>query len=203
MKLRKRSYGYALVIVLLIVVVGWVGRVTWRELRQLHQSFASAQDSFHLAEHIEESIRDANELFSRFDLRRRQEDRDAFQTKSQDLQEWIRAKQPTVTTPAELELLGQLRTSFGDYSALITQLMDERAQNGAIRLAEPVLEQAQNRVDSLLDLCTRLTRAEGDAHAKFMNVSRDALGWLEELLVVQLTLLVVLVGTAIVAVYRG
>jgi signal transduction histidine kinase len=142
-------------------------------------------------------------VFSRFDLRRRGEDRVAFQKKSQDLQEWIRAKQPTVTTPAELELLGQIRASFGDYSALITQLMDERALNGAIRLSEPVLERVQVKVDSLLALCTKLTTAEGKAHTKFMEVSRRALGWLEDLLVVQLTLLIVLVGTAIVAVYRG
>lgn len=203
MKLRKRSYGYALIIALLVVVVGWVGRVTWQELRQLHQSFTSAQDSFHLAEHIEESIRDANEMFSRFDVRRREEDRAAFEKKSQDLQEWIRAKQPTVTTTTEFELLGQIRAAFGDYSALITQLMDQRAQNGAIRLSEPVLDQAQVRVDSLLELCEKLTTAERMAHTQFMSNSRGALGWLEELLVVQLTVLIVLVGTAIVAVYRG
>ena len=116
MKVRVRSYGYALATVVLVLVVGWAGRVTWQELRQLHQSFTSVQaDAFHLSEHIEASVRDLNEIVLRFDLRRRPEDRAAFQKKSQDLQQWIRAHQPTVTTPAERELLGQIEAAFDGY----------------------------------------------------------------------------------------
>lgn len=203
MKLHRRSYGYAFLVVVLVVVAGWVARVTWQELRQLHQSFGSVEDSFHLAEHIEASIREANEVFSRFDLRQRGEDRAVFEKQSQHLQEWIRAKQPTVTTTSELELLGQIKETFGIYSAQVIQLMDERAQKDAGRLPDSVIEQVQNRVGSILELCEKLAAAERSAHTQFMNHSRGALGWLEELLVVQLMLLLVLVGTAIIAVYRG
>jgi signal transduction histidine kinase len=204
MKVQVRSYRYALATVVLLLVVGWAARVTWQNLRQLHRSFTSAQaDAFHLSEHIEASVRDLSELFLRFDLRRRPEDRAAFQKKGRDLQQWIRAQQPTVTTPAERELLGQIEAAFDGYLSRDLQLMDERAQTGETRLPEPVLEQVENRAASILDLCEKLNAAERGAHAKFMDDSRRALGWLEELLAVQLGLLVILVGTASVAVYRG
>ena len=204
MKVQVRSYGYALATVVLVLVVGWAVRVTWRELRQLHRSFTSAQaDAFHLSEHIEASVRAASKIFLRFDLSPRPEDRAAFQNKSRDLQQWIRAQQPTVTTPAERELLGQIEAAFDGYLSRDLQLMDERAQAGATRLPEPVLEQVENRGASILDLCEKLNAAERGAHTQFMNDSRRALGWLEELLAVQLGLLVILVGTASVAVYRA
>jgi signal transduction histidine kinase len=204
MKVRVRSYGYALAIVVLALVVSWAGRVTWQELRQLHRSFASVQaDAFHLSEHIEASVRDLNEIFLRFDLHRHPEDRTAFQKKSQDLQQWIHAHQPTITTPQERELLGQIEAAFEGYLSRNIQLMDERAQAGAIPSPQPVLERVENRAAPILDLCEKLKAAERAAQTQFVKDSRRALGWLQELLVVQLGLLVILVGTAAVAVYRG
>jgi signal transduction histidine kinase len=66
-----------------------------------------------------------------------------------------------------------------------------------------VLERVENRAAPILDLCEKLKAAERAAQTQFVKDSRRALGWLQELLVVQLGLLVILVGTAAVAVYRG
>ena len=44
MNVRVRTYRYALVVVVLALVVGWAGRITWQELRQLHRGFASVQE---------------------------------------------------------------------------------------------------------------------------------------------------------------
>ena len=107
MKIRARSYSYALVTIVLALVLGWAGRITWQELRQLHRSFDSVQeDAFHLSDHIDASVDELKDIVLRFDLQRRPEDRAAFQKKSRDLQQWIRAHQPNITTPQGRELVG-------------------------------------------------------------------------------------------------
>ena len=204
MNVRVRSYGYAFTALLLVLVVGWMGRITWQELRQLHRSFASVQaDAFHLSEHIEASVRALNETVLRFDLRRHAEDRAAFQKESQELQQWIRAHQPTVATPAEREWMGQIEVAFEVYLSQTTRLMDERAQSGATPSPQPVLERVENKAAPILDLCEKLKAAERTAQTQFMKDSHRALGWLQQLLIVQLGLLVILVGTAAVAFYLG
>ena len=204
MNVRVRSYGYALASVVLVLVVGWAGRITWQELRQLHRSFASVQaDAFHLSEHVEATIRNLNETVLRFDLRRQPEDRAAFQKEGQDLQQWIRAHQPTVTTPEERDLMDQIEAAFEVYLSRTTQLMDERVQAGTAPSPTPVLERVENKAAPILNLCAKLKTAERIAQTQFMKDSHRALGWLQQLFIVSLALLVVLVGTAGVALYRG
>ncbi len=80
MIVRTRSFGYAFATLLLVMVAGWVGSNTWRELRQLHRSFASAQaDDFYLPAHIEATVRELNDTVLRIDLRHDPADRAAFQ----------------------------------------------------------------------------------------------------------------------------
>ena len=201
MKAGARFYGYALACVGLMLVVSWAGYVTWQELRQLRQSFAAVQaDAFHLSEHIEASIRDVNEIVLRFDLRRQPEDWKTFQKKSHDLQQWMRARQPSITTTEERELVGQIETAFEAY---LSRMADERARGEATVAPNLALEQVEKGAASILALCEKLNAAERMAQTQFMKDSLWALGWLQELLIVQLGLLMILVGTAVVAVYRG
>ncbi len=204
MKVQARTYRYALAVVLLVLVVGWAGRITWQDLRQLHRSFASVQaDAFHRAEHIEAWVRDLNATVQRFDLRRNPEDRDAFQTESQELQTWMRTNQATVTTAKEGALLARLQSAFDLYVVLATQLMEERVQAGVTPSPTPVQERVENGAAPVLGLCEELKIAERTAQMQFIKNSHRALGSLQQLLIVQLGLLIILVGTAIVAIYRG
>jgi signal transduction histidine kinase len=204
MKVRTRSYGYALATIVLALVLAWAGSITWRELRQLHRSFDSVQtDAFHLSDHIDASIDDLNDIVHRFNLSGQSEDRTAFQKKSQDLQQWIHAHQPTITTPEERGLVDRIDGAFRLYVAACTQLMAEDAQAGEKPLPTPALEQVDNKAGAILELCEKLRSAERAAQTRFMEASRRALRWLQELLAVQIGLLVFMVVTGIVAVYRG
>jgi signal transduction histidine kinase len=204
MKVRVRTYGYALATVMLALVLGWASRITWQEFRQLHRSFDSVhEDAFHLSEHIEASVRDLNEIYQRFDLRHRPEDRVAFQKKSQDLQQWISAHQPTVTTSEERKLMGQIGVAFGELLSGYKQLMDEQMPAGTNPPPQPVLDQVENGAAPILGLVEKLKTAERAAQTQFMKDSHSALVWLQELLAVQLGLLIIMVGTGVVAVYRG
>lgn len=204
MKIRVQSFGYALASILLALVLVWAVRVTWQELRQLHRSFDSVQaDAFHLSDYIGASVDDLNDIVHRFNLSGHSEDRTAFQKKSQDLQQWIHAHQPAITTLSERELTGQIDEAIARYVARATRLMEEGAQAGKAPLPATALERVDNEATSILDLCEKLRAAERAAQTRFMEDSRQALRWLQELLAVQVGLLVFMVVTGIVAVYRG
>jgi signal transduction histidine kinase len=204
MKIRARTFGYLLATVLAALVLTWVGRITWHDLRQLNRSFSSVQeDAFHLWEHIDASVGDLNDLVLRFNLTGHPEDQTAFQQQSRDLQQWIRAHQPNVTTPQERELMAQIAAAFELYLPESAKIIGERAQTGAG--ASPILERERTDKNAapILDLCAQLKTAEHTAQTQFMEDSRLALVWMQKLLAVQLGLLLFLLGTAVVAIYRG
>ena len=204
MKIRARSYGYALATIVLALVLGWAGSITWQQLRQLHRSFDSVQeDAFHLSDHIDAKVDELKDIVLRFDQQGRSEDRAAFQKVSRDLQQWIRTHQPNITTPQERELVGQINAAFEVCTSLSTKLMDERAQAGTGPSPTTALEQVDKEAAAIVELCQELRDAEHDAQTQFMEDSRRALVWLQELLAVQMALLVFMVVTGVVAVYRG
>lgn len=204
MHVRPRSYSYALASVLLALVIGWVGRNTWQELRHLNRSFASVQgDGFHLSEQIEASVRELNDIVLRFDLHRKPVDGEAFQKQSQDLKLWIREHQATVSTPPERELMAEILTAFDDYFLKVSQLMGELLEIGTTPPPQPTSERLGNQAALILDLCEKLKAVERSAQKEFLEDSHRALGWVQQLLIGLLVLLAVLLGTVAVALYRG
>jgi len=205
MNVRPRSYGYyVFAAVLMTLVVGWVGRYTWQELQYLYRGFAIVQaNGFHLSEHVEASVLSLNETVLRFDLRRDPTDRSTFQKESQELQQWIRTHQTTVSTPEERELMTQIGAAFEVFLSQTTQLMKEREQAGATPSPQLVLERLENNAAPVLALCEKLKAAERLAQTQFMKDSHHALGWMQQLFIGLLALLVVLLGTAAVALYHG
>ncbi len=204
MYVRRPSFGYALATVVLVAVVAWAGRITWLELGQLHRGMAAVQaDAFHRAEHIEASVRKMKEDVLNFDLDREPVDRTAFGAESRALTEWFQTRQDAVSTPQELDLLRQIETAFDGYVTSMNTLLEERARAGAAPSLRSVLERVEEKTAHLLDLCRKLKGAERAAQSQFLKDSHGAVGWVRRLLLVQLALLLFVVGTALVAIYRG
>lgn len=201
MIVQPRSFGYAFATLLLVLVACWVGSNTWRELRQLHQSFASAQaDDFYLPAHVEATVRELNDTVLRIDLRHNPADRVAFQKVGRDLEQWIRVHRDALTTPEQRGLMSRIETAFGVYMIQSARLMDEGATPSS---PMPVLERVDDNAVPILDLCSKLKESERTEQRQFMNDSQRALAWVQQLLVVVLAALVIMVGTGIVAIYRG
>lgn len=201
MTVQPRSFGYAFATLLLVLVACWVGSNTWRELEQLHRSFASAQaDDFYLPAHVEATVRELNDTVLRIDLRHIPADRVAFQKVGSDLEEWIRAHRDTLTTPEQGALMGQIEIAFEAYMIQSAKLMDEGATPSS---PTPALEQVEENAAPIMDLCSKLKESERAEQRQFMNDSQRALAWVQQLLVVVLVALVIMVGTGIVAIYRG
>ena len=180
-----RSYGYALASVVLALVVGWAGRITWQELRQLHRSFASVQaDAFHLSEHIEASVRDLNETVLRFDLRRQtRRIGPRFRRRARSCSSGFARTKPPSPRRRKRELMGQIEAAFEVYLSR-SHPVDGRASAGRERRLrpQPMLERVENQAAPILDLCEKLKAAERAAQTQFMKDSHRALGWLQQLL---------------------
>lgn len=204
MNVPRRIYGSTLATVLLVAVVGWAGRITWQELGQLHRGLAAVQaDAFHLADYIEAAVRSLNEKVLNFDLDRQPTDRIAFDKESKELTEWFQTHQTAATTSQEVDLLRQIETAFDAYATSMTALLEERARAGTVPSSKPVLEQVEEKAAQLLVLCEKLKAAERAAQAQFLKDSHRAVSWVRQLLLVQLGLLLFVVGTSLVAIYRG
>ena len=202
--LRWRSYSYVVAMLLVALLLGWAGRVTWQELRQLHRSFDSIQrEAFQLSDHITAAVGDLNHLVQNFNQYGAPEDRVAFQMRSERLRQWIHTHLPNVTTTRERELIGQIDSKLEVYLTTAQRFVDPRAQARATLSPAFGREQLDDQAASILALSEKLQAGEYAAEAQFMDDSRSALAWLQELLSVQMGLLFMLIASAVVAIYRG
>ncbi len=202
MSVRPRSYGFALVTVALVLIVAWVGRHTWQELRQLHRGFASAPtEDIYVSRRIEVVLRQVNEAVLRISLRRDADDEARYRQLCADADRFIRSHQHVLSTPDQRELINRIGSAFTDCTSRNTRLLDEMG-TGTVPPA-PVLELVESNAAPVLELCRTLEASERDEQTQFIADSGRALTWIQELLAVMLLLLMVLAGTAIVAINRG
>jgi signal transduction histidine kinase len=204
MKIRVRYFGYVFGIVLISMLLIWAGSVTWRDLRQLRESLSPSEwGATHRSDHIEASVNELNDIAMRFELDGDPRKRAAFDVKCQDLRQWIHANQTMLSESTELGLMDQNAGAFERYASLTAKLMDERVSGSVARDPTRILEQIQENAAPLFVACSKLDIAEGLVHQQSLEASHHALGWLQELLAVQMGLLLFFLGTAAVAVYRG
>lgn len=202
MPVKLRLYGFALAVVLLLALVGWVGHTAWQQLRQLRNNSGAVQsESFHLADHVEAGILNLNETVLRFDLRKDPADKAHFHKAGDELKRWIRTQKSLVTTPLELDLLNQIEVALEAYLTRTTHLLEERAQAGSVPSPKEVLEKVENKAQ-ILDLCTKLKAAERASLSRFGEDSHEALGGLQRLLMVLVLLVLILGFTATSLIYR-
>src|SRR5256884_3403549 len=200
MNVKLRLYGFAPAIVLLAALVGWAGHSAWRQLKQLRKNFGAVQsESFHLAEHVEASIRTLSETVLRFDLRKDPADEDHFHKENEEVK--LRNRKSSGTTPRELELLEQIEVALEAYSTRTTKLLEERAQAGSVPSPTEVLERVENKAQ-VLDLCAKLKAVERAALNRFVEDSHEALGGLQRLLMTLVALVLILGFTATSMIYR-
>jgi signal transduction histidine kinase len=204
MNVRPASFLYALAIVLLVLIVGWVAGNTWLELRQLHRSFVSVRtDDMYLPAHIEATVRRLNNIVLRSGLRQDPADRAAFEQVSYELKRWIHAHRDSPTRPAQSNLIGQIEAAFEEYTAQSAILMDEATKRGFSPSPTVFVDQLNNDAAPVLDLCDKLQELQRAEQAQFFIDSQRALEWIQQLLIAILIILVIMVGTGIVAIYTG
>ena len=202
-RVNLRLFGFAASMTLLAGLIPWAGYAAWQGLQQVRQNFGAVRShSFHLAEHLETSIRDLNECALHFDFRKAPEDKSRFLALSARVQRWLRSSESSVTTAAELDLLKQIKAAFPIYIERTTEFLERSAPVGAAADARPPLEQIAGHSEPFLDLCRKLRTAEGEALNRFVASSHQAVNNLQWLLVAFVALVAILGFAATRLIYR-
>jgi signal transduction histidine kinase len=126
-----------------------------------------------------------NEALLEHDLRRDEPSRARFLKEGAELNQWLRAHAPSVTTPAQRHTLAQINAALEVYLAQGVKLMDAHATPDG----QPVLEHVEANAAPLLQLCDKLAASERIALKDFMDSSLGSLAWLEGLLLISFILL--------------
>jgi signal transduction histidine kinase len=213
-KLRLTVFEVALFLV--VLAIGWAVLRAFRFARQVDQipvTFREMPDEyFRVADYLEPSVGELNDLLLRYTLRHDRADWDRFQRKSQELRDWLNQMkgsslktkitmiQPVQITTDIGTLLDEIDTAFDAY--LVEARHTERET--AIDSSTP----STNRLDrvhlesrKLVALASQ-ARAQGQAIQIFLSGSKSWLLWLQRLVLAALLLLLAFGFWVMLVAYR-
>lgn len=199
-----RSYWYVLSILLPVLVVILVGGHTWRELRQLHRNFSGVQaEDLYIPAHIEVTIQKLNQLALRTALFQSASDRAAFESIGQDLQQYIAENDGRLSESDQEQLLTRTQQAFEAYLSRSQELLNKTSRAGEPVGAGQILSQIESNSTTALNLCELLKQSERTEQSKFLHNSQSALSWIQLLLIIVFLVVIMLIATAAVALFRG
>ena len=199
MTASRRLFRFGLAVTVTAVLIGWAGRTTWREVRQLRASFSLMEsDSFHLSDYIEDPILNMKEALLEHGLHKDEVSKRRFLDVGEKLKQWIRVHASALATSAQREKLAQISAALEVYLSQGVKLMEDHTMSDG----PPLLEQVDTDAAPLLALCGSLAVTERAALAEFMMNSGRSLVWVECLLLVLLLLVIGLAAVVGLSGYR-
>jgi signal transduction histidine kinase len=108
-------------ITLLAALIGWMAHTSWRRMDELHEQLSAKQwQSFQIADHLQQTVLSLNNLVLRYAAYREPADWTNFDAASKDLERWINAQQPILSSQKERPFLDQINAAYEDYLAAAT-----------------------------------------------------------------------------------
>src|ERR1051325_9352727 len=201
MKIRLVAFIFA--IAAMVILIGWTGHSSWRRTGELSEKLTAVQlESFRIADHLQQSVLELNNLVLRYGISHDTNDWANFGVASTNLDRWIDAQRPILTTDKEKEKLDLINTNYDYYMAAAREL-DARSRTNT-QSAMPLLEFANFEKQSqlLLNLGFELATAHRESMGSFLTSSKKSLDYLRVLLLVSLALLLISAGGLAAVVYR-
>ncbi|PYJ87871.1 MAG: hypothetical protein DME22_00140 [Verrucomicrobia bacterium] len=200
---KPRLAGFALAIVIVALMIGWAAHASWRQFDQLSRQLTEMQiESFKTADQFRANVQELDYVLLRYTILRDEADRDRFLKEWKKMDTWIDIQRPTLTTDKEGKILDQINAAYDDYFAAATNLLQQvvdRTSNDRPLAAFRKIEDASS---SLLGLGYQLVNAHHESLTRFLADSQRSLAILRELIFGALFLLLVLVASLAVVVYR-
>jgi len=159
-------------------------------------------ESFHIADHIQESILELNNNILHYSLARDTNDWIHFKKASKELDEWIDEWRPFESTQYETRIHDLINTNYDFYLAAAGELAAKVETNSEPTLSLSALANFEQRSQKILSLGYELALAHRQSMDSFLAESNKALGYLRSLLVISLGLLLLAGGGLAVVVYR-
>lgn len=201
--IRLRLVIFISTIAALLALIALTADVEWNRISDLHERAAAVQqESFKIADHLQQEILSLNNLVLSYAGFRDVSVWTNFMAGSQKLGGWLNQQQPISDSTKELLLLNQVRASYTNYLGAADALHRAYANNqGFFRASQ--LNDFENQSKALLDLGLQLSKVHQEFMESFLNRTSTTLDALRLTLLVALGLLLVAGAWLSVVVYRG
>ena len=200
---KPRLAGFALAIVIVALMIGWAAHASWRQFDQLSRKLTEMQiESFKTADQFRANVQELDYVLLRYTILRDEADRDRFLKEWKKMDTWIDIQRPTLTTDKEGKILDQINAVYDDYFAAATNLLQQVVDRTSDDRPLAAFRKIEDASSSLLGLGYQLVNAHHESLTRFLADSQRSLAILRELIFGALFLLLVLVASFAVVVYR-
>jgi signal transduction histidine kinase len=190
-------------IVLLVALIGWTAHSSWQRINQSQETLSELQwQSFQTADHLLQTVLGLNNSILRYAAYRDPDDWTNFTATSQELQNWLDAQKPILSTETERPVLDQINQAYQDYLTAATAIHTRiyGTHQAITRVAE--LADFETQSKRILDFAFQLSKAHRDSLEEFRRQNLRSLDILRLTLFGALTLLVIAGCCLAVVVYR-
>ena len=201
--MKYRLVAFILAMAGMIVLIAWTGHTSWQRSGELREKLTTVQlQSFQIAEHLQQTIWELNNLVLRYGAYHDTNAWARFQTRSKELDNWIDDERPILSTEKERQLLDLINTRYDDYLAAAHGI-ETRIQSSPPE-ATPLIAFAdfEKQTQRILNVGSELAKAHLDSMSTFLADSQQSLTYLRVVLLTSLALLLLAGGGLAVVVYR-
>jgi signal transduction histidine kinase len=198
---RLAALGFAAGLMGLLIVVAIV--LSQNEADKLRTQLNNvASDSFSIAEHFKDSLREVNNIRFRYTTDHDTATWGQFLSASRQLDAWLDQQAPLLTTGREKDALREVKSAYDDYLAEARQMYVRNHANFSAEEALTELSNSRAQSQRLFDLGEALARAHYESRNQLVGSANSTLAQLRRLILAMLAALF-LFGTALaVMAYR-
>ena len=190
-------------ITLLLTLIGWTAHTSWRRTAELHEQLSAKQwESYHIADHLQQTILSLNNMVLRYAAYRDSADWVNFEAASLELGRWLNEQQPLLSSEKERPFLDQINNAYRDYLTAATAINTKiyTSRQSITRVVEFTdLEKKSKRI---LDLGIQLSQAHQRSFDFLQSENTKSLNILQYALLGSLALLFVAGSWLALVVYR-
>ncbi|HWX22086.1 MAG TPA: ATP-binding protein [Candidatus Binatia bacterium] len=201
--IKLRLAAFVLAIGGMVALIAWTAHSAWQRGGALREKLTAVQlKSFQIADHVQQTILELNNLVLRYGVYQDTNDWAHFETASHQLDLWIDEQRPIESTEKEKQIHDQINAAYDDYMAAARQIA---AKARARRQRTPDLEDFaafEKQSQRMLNLGFKLAGAHGESMDSFLAASQQSLSYLRWLSMTSLALLLLAGGGLAAVVYR-
>ena len=186
----------------MVATIAGTAQNAWRRGGELRERLTAVQlKSFQIADHIQETILELNNLALRFGAYHDTNAWMHFQSASQELDHWIDDQRAVLSTERERHLLDMINTNYDFYMAAAHDIENRVATSPQASIGLKDFEDFEKQSQKLLKQGFVLADAHRQSMDSFLDDSKKSLGYLRFLLVASLALLLAAGAGLAVVVY--
>jgi signal transduction histidine kinase len=200
---KVRLGGSVLAILAVASMIAWAAHASWRQFDQLSRRLSEMPiESFTTADQFRANLQELDYVLLRYAVLKDAADRERFIQGWKKLDGWIDVQRPALTTDREKAIFDRINTAYDDYYAVATNVLWRAVSDSPRGTSVAAFGQIEAESRRLLGLGYQLVAAHHDSLARFLEDSQRSLKILRRLIIGALVILLALLVSLSVVVYR-